>query len=60
MTYRKKSFYDSPSLEIKSSNIEGHKKFIRQKDSILMIDGEQVPDAFINVDELYKSSFMKK
>ena len=60
MTYVKKSFYDNPSLFIRSSNLDTKTKFIRQKDSILSIDGKPAPYSKLDVNKLYSSTFMKK
>ena len=60
MAYNKKSFYDNPSLIVNSSNLDTQTKFIRQKDAVLLIDGELTHQSKIDVDKLYSSSFMKK
>ena len=60
MAYKKKSYYDNPKLIVNSSSLNTQTKSIRQKDSLLIIDGELVPHSKIDIDELYRSSFMKK
>ena len=58
MTYKKKSFYSSPSLEVNDLT-PNNANIIRQYGSFLKVDGHEFPETNIDVEELY-STVMKK
>lgn len=60
MTYIKKSFYDSPSMEINNCNIIGENKYLSQIGTTLKVDGIRFDTNEINTKELYSEGVMKK
>lgn len=61
MTYSKKSHYDPfSSLYILDSMINDDNSYLRQKGTLLVVNGEEVIEQNVNVDELYSSGVMKK
>jgi len=60
MSYIKKDFYGSPRLNVVTSDFDADAKFIRQHDTELLIDNQHISSSNLNVNKLYKSTFMKK
>ena len=62
MAYRKKSFYDTPSLTINDTIISGavNQPFMRESGASMMVNGLEVPETQINVENLYESEVMSK
>ena len=61
MTYIKKPFYNSQTyLELSDSAVHGNSPYLRQKNTTMVVDGENVGDVDLNVKEMYKSGVMKK
>ncbi|RLA84389.1 MAG: hypothetical protein DRG78_01600 [Epsilonproteobacteria bacterium] len=61
MTYMKKLFYNHPKLILNNIEIDDKSKgFSRQKNTIMIIDGQEVEERKIDVKKMYKSGVMKK
>ena len=61
MTYSKKRHYDAfSSLNIIDSMINGDNPYLRQKDTLLVVNGVEVIERTVDVDELYSNGVMKK
>ena len=60
MSYLKKDFYDMPSLTISNSIVSDGGSYIRQKGTNMTVDGINIPETEISVEELYKTSVMAK
>ena len=52
MTYKKKSFYGAPSLKINNVNIDGMEPYIREQNTELLVDGENVKISKVDIKTL--------
>ena len=62
MAYRKKSFYDMPSLIINDTVISGaaNQPYMRESGASMIVNGLEVAETQINVENLYESEVMSK
>ena len=62
MAYRKKSFYTMPALSIIDSVISGgdNQPYMRELGSSMSVDGIDVTETQVNVEDLYETEVMSK
>ncbi|WLE97278.1 MAG: CotH kinase family protein [Candidatus Electrothrix communis] len=62
MTYIKKDFFDSPSLEIKGSTFDkkNNTTFLRQPKTSMLINDREVTETKFDTNKLYETGIMKK
>jgi hypothetical protein len=61
MTYMKKSFYDTPSVDLTGVEVPRLGNFVsRQENTVMNINGQEVVEESLNVDKLYNSEIMAK
>jgi hypothetical protein len=62
MTYRKKSFYEMPQLEISNSDFmaSSNPLYMRENETSLLVDGVSIQEQALDVKEMYKSEVMSK
>jgi hypothetical protein len=60
MSYVKKDFYSSPSIEINNTSVSDGNEYIRQKGSNMSVDNIMIPESKINVKKLYDTNEMSK
>jgi hypothetical protein len=61
MTYSKKKHYDIfSSLELRDCTVEGESPFLRQKNTLLILDGVKILERDVDVKSLYSAGVMKK
>jgi len=60
MSYQKKSFYNTASLDLQNISVSGENPFIRQTDSKLTVNGQLLREQDVDVDYLYENTVMQK
>lgn len=61
MSYSKKHFYNSPSLYADKLKVDSSDNaFTREKNTLMVVNGEIISETKINVDEMYSNGIMKK
>jgi hypothetical protein len=59
MSYVKKDFYGLPSIVLKECKCGQGNPYVRQKGTLMTVDGVEVSETEVNVEKLYKSEMMK-
>jgi len=60
MSYVKKDFYSTPSININNSSVSNGNAYIRQKGTNMSVNNIMIAESEINVEKLYDTSVMSK